>query len=72
MLVAASRGGHGEIVELLLSKDADVNAQGEYGNALQAALQEGHAEIVRLLLSKGANVNAQGGGHGNALVLRSK
>ena len=50
------------MVELLLSKGADVNAQGgEYGNALQAASDGGHEKVVELLLSKGADVNAQGG-----------
>ena len=51
------------MVELLLSKGADVNAQGggEYGNALQAASRGGHEKVVELLLSKGADVNAQGG-----------
>jgi ankyrin repeat protein len=42
-------------VKDLLSKGADVNAQGgRYGNALQAASQRGHSAIVELLLSKGA------------------
>jgi hypothetical protein len=46
-------------VELLLSKGANVNAQGgENGNALQAASANGHSQIVELLLSKGANFNA--------------
>jgi hypothetical protein len=46
-LQAASYEGHGRIVELLLGKDADVNAQGgKYGNALQAASSEGHDRIV--------------------------
>jgi ankyrin repeat protein len=64
----ASRGGHDKIVELLLDKGADVNAQGgEYGNALQAASLGGHDKIVELLLDKGADVNAQGGEYGNAL-----
>ena len=50
------------MVELLLSKGADVNAQGgDYGNALQAASDGGHEKVVELLLSKGADVNAQGG-----------
>jgi ankyrin repeat protein len=40
-----------QIVELLLSKSADVNAQGgEYGNALQEASFKGHDKIVELLL----------------------
>ncbi|EAQ86879.1 hypothetical protein CHGG_08132 [Chaetomium globosum CBS 148.51] len=48
--------------QILISKGADVNAQGgEYGNALQAASSEGHQKIVKLLLDKGADVNAQGG-----------
>ncbi|KAF1810116.1 hypothetical protein P152DRAFT_401955 [Eremomyces bilateralis CBS 781.70] len=51
-----------DIVELLLGKGADVNAQGgTYGNALQAASSGGNKDIVELLLGKGANVDAQGG-----------
>ena len=53
---------------MLLSKDANVNAQGrEYGNALQAASAGGNKQVVEMLLSKGADVNAQGGLYGNAL-----
>ena len=67
-LHAASAGGHVNIVQLLLDKDADVNAQGGvYGNALQAASRRGHETVVRILLEKGADVNAQGGVYGNAL-----
>ncbi|KAH6853156.1 hypothetical protein B0I37DRAFT_301466, partial [Chaetomium sp. MPI-CAGE-AT-0009] len=59
---AASLEGHGEIVQLLLDKGADANAQGGlYGNALQAASCTGHGEIVQLLLHKGADIKAQGG-----------
>jgi ankyrin repeat domain-containing protein 50 len=42
------------MVQLLLEKGADVNAQGEYGNALQAALAKVQNQIVQLLLKKGA------------------
>jgi ankyrin repeat protein len=43
------------VVELLLGKGADVNAQGgEYGNALQAASYGGHEKVVEQLLGKSA------------------
>ncbi|KAL8875972.1 MAG: hypothetical protein Q9198_005748, partial [Flavoplaca austrocitrina] len=62
ILHAASLGGHEFIVQILLKKGADVNAQGgRYGNALQAASRGGHDRVVQILLEKGANVNAQGG-----------
>jgi ankyrin repeat protein len=49
------QGGHEKVVKLLLSKGANVNAQGgEYGNALYAALEEGHEQVVKLLANKGA------------------
>jgi ankyrin repeat protein len=67
-----SLGGCTKIVELLLSKDADINAQGgKYGNTLQAGSYTGCEKIVELLLSKGAGVNAQGGEYGNALQAAS-
>jgi hypothetical protein len=67
-LQAACRGGHKDVVQLLLENDADVNAQGgHYGNALQAACSGGHKDVVQLLLENDADVNAQGGYYGNAL-----
>ena len=70
---AASIQGHNKIVQILLERGADVNAQGgEYGNALQAALVKGHDQaVVKMLLEHGADVNAQGGFHGNALQAAS-
>jgi len=60
--------GHDKIIELLLSKGADVNAQGGYySSALQAASYGGHDKTIELLLSKGADVNTQGGDYGSAL-----
>jgi hypothetical protein len=40
--------GHDQIIQRLLEKGADVNAQcGYYGSALQTASCEGHDQIVR-------------------------
>ena len=51
--------GYAKIVELLLSKGVDINAQGGfYGNALQAASDRGYKKIVELLPSKRADINA--------------
>jgi hypothetical protein len=59
---AALPGGHEKIVELLLSKGADVNAQGGLrGIALQAASFKGHEKLSSCSLAKGAGINAQGG-----------
>ena len=41
-LCVAAKKGHKGIVKLLLDKSADINAQGEWGNAFQAASLEGH------------------------------
>ncbi|XP_014553834.1 hypothetical protein COCVIDRAFT_28984 [Bipolaris victoriae FI3] len=71
-LIIAAEQGHYEMIEMLVDKGADVNAQsGYYGNALQAASAVGHKEIAMLLLDKGADVNAQSGYYGNALQVAS-
>ncbi len=71
-LLVALHEGHETVVQLLLDKGVDVNAQGgQYGNALQAASSRGHEKVVQLLLDNGADVNAQGGVYGNALQAAS-
>ncbi|MCJ1430068.1 hypothetical protein MMC29_007983, partial [Sticta canariensis] len=71
-LQTALSSGHEQVVQLLLDKEANVNAQGGwYGNALQAASSKGHEQIVQLLLKQGADVNSQGGLLGNALQAAS-
>ena len=56
-LMEASSSGHYEIVKLLLSHGADVNAQSSSGNTpLMYACASGHSEVVRSLLEAGANV----------------
>ena len=58
-LQAALNHGNEQIIRLLLSQGADVNAQeGFYGNALIAASEGGHKQIATLLLDHRANVIA--------------
>lgn len=57
-LIWASTKGHLEIVELLLSKGADINAQDKDGyTSLLCATMKGNEEIARLLVSKKADMN---------------
>ena len=67
-LMAAARKGHTEIVELLLSKGADLHLQNdEQGTALIAAARNGQFKTVDLLLTKGADINGQNAKQGFAL-----
>jgi ankyrin repeat protein len=67
-LQAACSRGDERVVNLLLDKDADVNAAGGYcGAALQAACEQGYQHIVEILLRDGADTKIQGGHYGNAL-----
>ena len=59
LLMAASQGGHAEIVKLLLAAKADVNANamtpaGKVYTPLRVAKEKGHTEVVRLLTAAGA------------------
>jgi len=52
--------GKTEVVKLLLSKDADVNALNEYkATPLHLATKLATVEIAKVLLENGANVNAR-------------
>lgn len=54
----ASEVGGLEMVRLLLSRGADIEAVGgTYGTPLQAAAAKGHKEVVKYLLNSGADVN---------------
>jgi ankyrin repeat protein len=56
----ASKNGHIDIVQLLIGKGADVNAQlSSDGSAIEAASAHGHIDIVQLLIGKGVDVKAQ-------------
>ena len=56
-LMYAALKGHGALVKLLISKDADVNKAG--WTPLHYAATHGDAEIIRLLLDHHAFVNAE-------------
>jgi ankyrin repeat protein len=61
-LQEAARKGRIDLVELLMSFGADVNAPAAGGSgstALQSAALAGNIELVRFLLDVGANVNAE-------------
>ena len=58
-LCTAAFHGHREVVELLLSHGADVDARGAGGETpLHCAIENIQPEVVTLLLKHGADVNA--------------
>ena len=69
-LAHAARGGHSQVVELLLDSGADI----EGGNGLSplaCAARKGLDKIVRLLIERGADIEADTGGPGTALFQSS-
>jgi len=55
-LLNASAGGHDTVVQILLDKGADINAEGGYyGNALRAASARGYDKVVQMLRQNGAD-----------------
>jgi ankyrin repeat protein len=72
-LYHAALFGLADVVELLLEKGADANAQGgQYGNALQAAAGSGNERIVKLLIAHDVHVNASSPRYGSALHVASE
>ena len=63
--------GNKEIVQLLITKGADVNARSVVGwTPLQYATGDNKKDVVELLIAEGADVNAKGGiGGGTSLYL---
>ncbi|KAF9525295.1 ankyrin repeat-containing domain protein, partial [Crepidotus variabilis] len=71
-LIAAVEKGSMELVQLLLSRGANLNIKAEktdYPTALQMAVRNGSVEIVKLLLVKGADPNVNGGCYHTALQI---
>ncbi|GKU13522.1 unnamed protein product, partial [Fusarium langsethiae] len=59
-LQAASYVGREKVVELLISRGANIMATGgKYGDAFTAASGRGHESVVRMLLANGAGNDAQ-------------
>lgn len=59
-LMEAASAGHLDIVKLLLSHNADVNAHCATGNTpLMFACAGGQVDVVKVLLKHGANVEEQ-------------
>jgi ankyrin repeat protein len=72
-LIESASWGNTEVVEVLRSKGADVNARNWEGTtALMYAAHGGHRATVELLLANGADVNAQTQSHVTALAMASQ
>ena len=69
VLATAAFHGNKALVQLLLDRGANINAQGGHcGTALAPAAAFSRGEkIVQLLLDRGEEINAQSGYYGNAL-----
>lgn len=63
LLMIACYYGYIEIVDLLIQKGADINAETNYsgfsGTPLSFAVEKNNLDIVKLLIKKGANVNGR-------------
>ena len=72
-LITACLYGHHQVVELLLSKDSDINFQDNDGRtALMLASRYGHHQVVELLLSKDPDINIQDNDGATALMFASQ
>ncbi|GAM35858.1 hypothetical protein TCE0_017r04509 [Talaromyces pinophilus] len=73
-LQISSAFGYEEIVQLLIRKGGNVNANtpGRYGTALHAACMAGNLNIVQILIKEGADPTAKGGTYRTLLQAASR
>ena len=68
-LFLTAKGGHLEVVRLLLEAGADQNAGSQHGaTALMTAAYRGHLEVVQWLIEAGSDKNAAAQGGETALM----
>jgi ankyrin repeat protein len=61
-LYGAASKGHMDIVEMLLDRDADIDANSNtYGTPLYAATENGRVKVMELLIQRKAKINLIGG-----------
>jgi ankyrin repeat protein len=58
-LMAASRNGHLEMVQLLIDRGAQVNSRNVHGTPLSYAAEANRIEVMRFLLEKGADIDGK-------------
>jgi uncharacterized protein len=62
-LMLAAHAGYGEVVEILIAHQANLNVMAKFGlGALMLALVAGHTEVSHLLAKAGANLSLRGTG----------
>uniref|UniRef100_A0A1X7TKV3 Uncharacterized protein n=1 Tax=Amphimedon queenslandica TaxID=400682 RepID=A0A1X7TKV3_AMPQE len=74
-LIVSARGGHYEIVKVLLDNGADPNLDQElfyFNSPLIEAAAKGHYQVVELLLTKGADPNFTSKYTGTPLTVAAK
>jgi ankyrin repeat protein len=70
LLVYAARGGHEDLVKLLLNAGADIEAKTNSGiTALMEAAESNEEKVVELLLDRGADIHAKDNDGSTALMI---